>query len=111
MSSLLGMMRNNMTNEFFPYNFYSESLSVEIKDLLIDDVKKNHYIDNEQNCINLEILKNWETIECEIIVRVPKSVPQKISPQNSSDAWKAVLILKSMAGSGRQIGWRNRIPL
>ena len=100
-----------MPNVFFPYRYYDETLSVEITHLLIDNDIKNNYIDGENNCIGLDIVQEWELVECDIEVKVPDALPAKISANASNDDWKAILIIKSMAGSGRQIGWRKKIQL
>lgn len=100
-----------MPKIFFPYNYYEEALNLEITELNVDEGNNNSLIDNEKGCINLYSLSEWEKIKCKAILRLPSNLPAKITANDEKDDWKAILIIKSMVGSGSQIGWRRKIIL
>lgn len=98
-----------MANEFFPYRYQDNPITLKINGVFVDGVSRLDLMRPDLAVIDLTVLPNWAAVELPLEVRISSQMAQAVLPpvEQSVRPWRVVVTSASLTQGGRQIGWRQ----
>lgn len=98
-----------MVNEFFPYRYQDNGVTMKITNVHIDGLLRPELIQPDIATVDLVAKSDWKIVDIDVEAQIAPQVPDAVLPEGerAKKPWHVVVVATSMMGNTRQIGWRQ----
>src|SRR5262249_36489377 len=103
-----GCVMPSERDEFFPYTFARERITLEIEAVQVDGQQRDHLVKTEAATVILPVEESWQQALLSVRANLPQDQLEKILPEEERDdpPWRALLSVWCVPTR-----WRYPVPL